>query len=47
MKKFLLWLVFLLAMVSLFAYVAGCSVQSGMTKVRLNEVTRSVFYAPM
>ena len=47
MKKFLLWLVFLLAMVSLFAYVTACSVQSDLTKIRLNEVTRSVFYAPM
>ncbi len=47
MRKFLLWLVFLLAMVSLFAYVAGCSMQNGKTVVRLNEVTRSVFYAPM
>ena len=34
-------------MVSLFAYVTACSVQSDMTKIKLNEVTRSVFYAPM
>lgn len=47
MKKFLLWLGVLLVMVGLFAYVAGCAVQSSMIKVRLNEVTRSVFYAPM
>lgn len=47
MKKFLLWLGVLLAIVFLFSYIIGCSVQSKLFKVRLNEVTRSVFYAPL
>ncbi len=47
MKKFFLWLGLLLVIVSLFSYITGCRVKSKMTKVRLNEVTHSVFYAPM
>jgi len=47
MKKFFLWLGLLLVIVSLFSYITGCTVKSKMTRVRLNEVTHSVFYAPM
>jgi NitT/TauT family transport system substrate-binding protein len=41
------WLVHILVVVVLIAaFTGGCST-SDLTKVRLNEVTRSVFYAPM
>ena len=43
----MIWLGFLLVLVLLFSLVIGCTAKSMMTRVRLNEVTRSVFYAPM
>ncbi|NLT95262.1 MAG: ABC transporter substrate-binding protein [Clostridia bacterium] len=47
MKKFfrLLALLVILTLVTIPFY--GCSTQSELTQIRLNEVTRSVFYAPL
>ncbi len=42
---FLLGIVLLVALV--FSTLMGCSTGDELTKVRLNEVTHSVFYAPM
>jgi NitT/TauT family transport system substrate-binding protein len=42
------WLVILAVFTVILAVaLSGCSTQEGLTKVRLNEVTHSVFYAPM
>lgn len=47
MGKKSLWLVLLLALALVATSIAGCGSDQDLTKVRLNEVTRSVFYAPM
>ena len=49
-KKLFLWMAILLIMALIGGSLIGCGQQKqeeGLTKVRLNEVTRSVFYAPM
>jgi len=45
-KKFSVWLVLLLILTVAASTMVGCGEQK-MIKVRLNEVTHSVFYAPM
>ncbi|HHX77889.1 MAG TPA: ABC transporter substrate-binding protein [Firmicutes bacterium] len=49
MKKFFLWFTALLMTVAVIAFpLAGCGEgKKELTKIRLNEVTRSVFYAPL
>ena len=47
MGKKSLWLVLLLALALVATSITGCGSDQDLTKVRLNEVTRSVFYAPM
>ncbi|MDK2824420.1 MAG: NitT/TauT family transport system substrate-binding protein [Clostridia bacterium] len=46
MKKFVSWLVLLTIIAVITLSLVGCGEQK-LTKVRLNEVTHSVFYAPM
>ena len=46
MKKTICFLVFLLIVTIAVSSLAGCGEQT-LTRVRLNEVTRSVFYAPL
>jgi len=46
MKKVSLWLILLTIMALVTTSLIGCG-QQKLTKVRLNEVTHSVFYAPM
>jgi len=46
MKKRLKFIVLMLAVILLFGIVSGCSKEEKLTKVRLSEVTHSVFYAP-
>lgn len=45
-KKFSFWLIVLVMLTLVISTVSGCGEQK-LTKVRLNEVTHSVFYAPM
>lgn len=47
MRKWVLLLSLLLLCVLFAAALGGCGKKTEMTKVRLNEVTHSVFYAPM
>lgn len=46
MKKRFRFTVIILAALLIFTLIPGCSQSSDMTKIRLSEVTRSVFYAP-
>jgi NitT/TauT family transport system substrate-binding protein len=47
MKKYLLLLVLVLVVVMVTATLGGCGKKQELTKIRLNEVTHSVFYAPL
>lgn len=47
LKKYVNWLALLMVLVMAMFTLSGCGRETGLTKVRLNEVTRSVFYAPM
>ncbi|MFZ7103473.1 MAG: ABC transporter substrate-binding protein [Peptococcaceae bacterium] len=46
MRKFTCWLVLLTFFILTMSFLTGCG-QETLTKVRLNEVTHSVFYAPL
>ena len=46
MKKFMRILSFALVTMMMFTMFAGCKKDEGKVKVRLSEVTHSVFYAP-
>jgi NitT/TauT family transport system substrate-binding protein len=47
MKKFSRWLILLIILALVTTPLFGCGGESGLTQIRLNEVTRSVFYAPL
>lgn len=47
MKKTIVYAGILLVLILTFSSLMGCSSSEDLTKVRLNEVTHSVFYAPM
>lgn len=47
MKKYAFVLTAILIVCLIFSGITGCGRQEKMTKVRLNEVTHSIFYAPM
>ena len=46
-RSYVYWLALLMVVVMTTFALSGCGGETGLTKVRLNEVTRSVFYAPM
>lgn len=47
MKKNFRWLVLLIILSVVMAPLLGCEGKSELTQVRLNEVTRSIFYSPL
>lgn len=47
MKRFTGWLILLTILALVLGTLAGCGGEEKLTKIRLSEVTRSVFYAPL